>query len=167
MIQEVNEIPQPIKNPKSDKPEGYYRKLVNYDITDAYLRRLSKFELIGYDAKADYLVGVAKDEGYKVCEALVFRPAKEYAQRILKEEFDEKDIRVRTPGKFSHNPVFKVHGVTLEDGVKHVFCEIDFNAIEAFKENLVAPSRELTKEHIAMERRRKVRQNLSEAIMYD
>ena len=141
MIKSVDEIPKPNVQPRDDVPKGYYQRLLNADLRDAYLQKLDKFEIVGYDAKPDYLLQVAKGEAYNICKELIYDSAKKYVVKKLAKEFDSESIRCRLPSKFSPNPIFRFYGVTLKDGIKHIFCEIDYKAARDFKKGLLEDSR--------------------------
>lgn len=144
MIKEVNEIPKPNCKPKCDKPSGYYQELVFNDIKEAYTNKIKKFELVGYDARPDYIAQVAKSEAFNVCRELIYIPAKNHVKKKLNKEFDVAFIRCVLPTRYSGNRIIKVHGVTLKDGIKHVYCEIDFKEARIFKKELLERSRERT-----------------------
>ena len=135
MIKEVNEIPKP--NCKSSKPNIEYRSRLNRDIKKAYEAKIKMFEFTRYNVKPNYLVQAAKSETYNVCKELIYIPAKAYAIRKLRKEFPEKDIVCYIPGRYFPNQIIKIHGVTLEDGVKHVYCEIDYKAASRFKKEFL------------------------------
>ena len=144
MIKEVTEIPKPNCKPKGDKPAGYYQELVFNDIKEAYTNKIEKFELVGYDTKPDYRAQVAKSEAFNVCREFIYIPAKNYVKKKLSKEFDVAFIRCVLPTRYSPNRIIKIHGVTLKDGIKHIYCEIDFKAARAFKKELLEHSRERT-----------------------
>lgn len=144
MIKEVDSIPKPNCKPKGDVPAGYYQNLVFNDIREAYANKIKMFELVGYDTKPDYIAQVAKSEAFNVTREMVYLPAKNYVKRKLSKEFDVAFIRCILPTRYSGNRIIKVHGVTLKDGIKHVYCEIDFKEARAFKKELLERSRERT-----------------------
>lgn len=148
MIKEVAEIPKPNVTPNNDKPIGFYREALNKDISEAFDSKIAKFELVGYDAKPDYLIQAARAEAYYVCDEKIYKPAKTYVKKKLNKEFDSDYIRCVTPRKYSPNYIIRLHGVTLKDGIKHMYCEIDFKAAGDFKKQLLAESREMTKDYI-------------------
>jgi len=148
MIKEITEIPKPDVSPKNDKPVGFYREILNKDITEAFDNKIAKFELVGYDAKPDYLIQAARAEAYNVCNEKIYKPAKEYVKRKLSKEYDKSHIRCLTPRKYSPNHIIRLHGVTLKDGIKHMYCEIDFKAARNFKKELLEDSRERTEDFI-------------------
>ena len=144
MIKEVTEIPKPNCKPKGDKPAGYYQELIFNDIKEAFTYKISKFELVGYDARPDYIAQVAKAEAYNVCRELIYLPAKKYTRNKLSKEFDVAFIRSVLPTRYSPNSIIRVHGVTLKDGIKHIYCEIDFKEARAFKKKFLENAREKT-----------------------
>lgn len=154
MIRPVNEIPKPNVKPRDDVPKGYYQAKINTDLRDAYSQKLTKFEIIGYDAKPDYLLQVARSEAYNVCKELIYIPARKYVIKQLAKEFHKDSIKCSIPSKFSSNPIFKFYGVTLKDGIKHMYCEINYEYIKQYKKALLEISRERT-EHEADRRLKK------------
>lgn len=153
MIKEVNEIPKPNCKPSSEYPVGYYRELIRQDIKSAYEQKIAMCELVGYDTKPDYLAQAARDESYNVCKELVYDPAKKYVVKKLSKEFLES-IRCTTPKRYSPNHIIKIRGITLKDGIKHVYCEIDFKAAKEFKKELLKDSRDKTNAALRRERKK-------------
>lgn len=159
-ITAVTEIPKPNHEAKLDKPAGYYRPLIYNDIHSAFSEKIAKFEFIGYDTKPEYLAQLARDEAYKVCEELVYAPARKYVKKILADEFGKENVRVNTPHKFSPNSIIKIHGVTLADGVKHIYGQIDFKCAKEYKKTLIELARKDTQYHIEMEQHKAERRKL-------
>ena len=134
----VREIPKPLSKLKTGRPDNNYRERIRADIMEAYECKISKFELVGYEtASPSYIATLAREEAYTVCAKTIYPVARKAVKNILlKEEYPEDCIRVATPGRYDNNKIIKVHGVTLPDGVKHVFVEIDFNYLKGFKKEL-------------------------------
>ena len=144
MIKEVTEIPKPNCKPKDDKPTGFYHEAVFNDIKEAYTNKISKFELVGYDTRPDYIAQVAKAEAYNVCRELIYLPAKKYVRNKLSKEFDVAFIRCTVPSRYLVNSIIRIHGVTLKDGIKHIYCEIDLKEAKSFKKKFLESAREKT-----------------------
>lgn len=144
MIKEVTEIPKPDCKQKGDKPKGYYQELIYNDLAEAFKNKIPMFEIIGYDTKPDYILQSARNVAYNVTKDLVFKPANTYAKRILKKELASEYIKSYTPQKYSPIKIFTFYGVTLKDGVKHIFCTIDFNEAKKYKQVILEKARELT-----------------------
>lgn len=143
-IRVVNKIPSPVRNPKSDVPFGNYREMIHKDISDAFTQKVKYFEITGYDIKPEYMAQLAREESDKVSEELVYKPARKYVRRVLRKEFDDDVIRIDYNYIRNSSQIFQIHGVTMEDGVKHVFCEIDYKFANRYKQTLVEPSRQRT-----------------------
>jgi len=148
MIKEVTEIPKPNCKAKKTPHTQDLRKAVHEDIKHGFEQKIPIFEFIGYkNAKSEYIAQIAKEESYKVCKELVYDPAKTYVKKKLCKEFERIDIiRCSIPLKFAPNPIVRIKGVTLEDGIKHIYCEIDFKTAKAFKKQLLEDSRKRTLE---------------------
>jgi len=151
----VKEIPKPISKPKTGKPDNNYRERIRADIIEAFEDKISKFELVGYETTSpSYVATLAREEAYEVCEKIIYPVARKAVKNILlKEEFPEDCIRVATPGRYDNNKIIKVHGVTLSDGVKHVFVEIDFNYLKGFNKELKERAVKDTMERIRLKLR--------------
>lgn len=152
-IKEVTIIPKPNTKQKSDRPTGYYHDLIREDLKNAYKLKIKQFEFVGYEAKPDYIAQTARSEAYDVCRELIYMPAKKYVIRKLKDEFDERMIRCIIPGRYSPNSIIKIRGVTLEDGVKHIYCEIDYKEARKFKKVLLQDTIERTNARISREKK--------------
>lgn len=146
MIKEVTEIPKPNCQAKKTPHTQYLRKSVHEDIKQGFEQKIPIFEFIGYtNAKPEYIAQLAKEESYKVCKELVYNPARTYVTKKLSKEFERIDlIKCSLPLKYSPNPIVRIKGVTLEDGIKHVYCEIDFKTAKVFKKQLLEDSRKRT-----------------------
>lgn len=151
----IKEIPKPISKPKTGKPDNNYRERIRADIAEAYECKISKFELIGYETTSpSYVATLAREEAYEFCATTIYPVARKAVKNILlKEEFPEDCIKVATPGRYDNNKIIKVHGVTLPDGVKHVFVEIDFNYLKGFKKELKEKAVKDTMERIRQKAR--------------
>ena len=153
-IKIVKEIPKPIAKPKTGI-DNNYRGRIRADIVEAYEDKISKFELVGYETTSpSYIATLAREEAYTVCEKTIYPVARKAVRNILlKEGFPEDCIRVATPGKYDNNKIIKVHGVTLPDGVKHVFVEIDFKYLKGFNKELKERAVKDTQERIRLKLR--------------
>ena len=130
----VNEIPTPNRERKPSPVVSEYRDQIYADLETAYRMGIDKFEFVGYTAKPAYLATLAREEAYKVCYNLVYAPARKYIKRKLQKEYPkEAHIFVPLPDSLSENRIIKISAVTMEDGVKHIFGQIDFKYAKAFK----------------------------------
>lgn len=157
MIKEVTEIPKPNCQPRGTYPIGYFRQEIRKDIKYGFEQKIPIFELIGYEeAKPDYIAQAARDEAYLVCKELVYDPAKAYVKKKLAKEFGDKNlVKCITPLKYAPNYIIKIRGITLEDGIKHVYCEINFKTAKAFKKQLLEDSRKRTQDALDEEKRKR------------
>lgn len=144
MIKKVNEIPKFNNKPIVDVSPNPYRQMLRADIKEAYISGIDKFELVGYDIKPDYIYNAAKDEAFNVCREIIYVPAQQYVMKKLKKEFKKDLIKLAVPRKYSFTNTIRIRGITLADGVKHIFCEIDFDRAEKYKEILYQDSKVLT-----------------------
>lgn len=152
-IKKVTEIPRPNTKNKLEKPAGYWRPRIHKDIKKAYTEGVDKFEFTRYnrsEIKAEYLAQLAKEEAYEICEELVYKPARAYVKKTLAKELGSDNVpRIITPHRFSSNPIMKIRGVTLPDGVKHIYCEINFQYAKDYKKMLLTNTRGSNKERSA------------------
>jgi len=157
MFRIVEEIPKPNVKPRSDKPAGYYGELIYSDLSDAYSLKLKKFELFGYGARPDYIIQTAKSAAFRLIKEQVYAPAAKYVEKKLRAEFDKDQIKIVGLRRYAITPnqIIKIRGVTLEDGIKHIFCEIDYSYAKNYKKELLELSRERTKQVIEQEKKRK------------
>ncbi len=156
MIKEVIEIPKPNCKAKKTPHTQDLRKSVHEDIKQGFEQKIPIFEFIGYkNAKPEYIAQTAKEEAYKVCKELVYDPARTSVKKKLSKEFERIDsIKCLIPLKYSPNPIIRIKGVTLEDGIKHIYCEIDFKTAKAFKKQLLEDSRKRTRDALDEEKRK-------------
>lgn len=131
-IKEVSEIP---KQKKREAKGHYcdYKGAIRKDIEEAFDKKISKFEIIGYtDTTPEYVANVAKNVAHGVSSDKVYTPASEKLRKSLEGKYPSKYIVIKTPSEFDENKIIKIRTVTLSDDAKHVFVEIDYKYAKNF-----------------------------------
>ena len=135
-IKKVNEIPKPNRPKVSDKN---YKKLIYDDLTSAYNKKISMFELVD-DYNIGTLNGYLKPTIQEFTKKIVLEPLYEKVKAYFKDRYNIDVSRIQ-----AFKNILRVDGwgrfivasiVTQEDG-KHAYCKINFDYPEQLEEQVI------------------------------
>ena len=136
-IREVNKIPKSTRV-QIAQPFDYTNRIME-DLTEAYGRHLSTFELIDYDSPT-YVASYSREIATRFMKKVLYTPTainiKNRVMAALKPELGELVKYIRTPIPATAEPAIKIYGVTV-NGEKRVFVKIDYDYIEQYEDQTV------------------------------
>lgn len=134
-VKPIESMPMPRSKPVTQA------QMVRDDLKEAFEKRISQFELEGeYNYKT--LGTLVRQEIRSYFWNNVFYPARCAVKEELKNEFADMRIVVPDRGFYEDRGFAVVKTVTMEDR-PHVFVKIYFDAIDNYKDKLLADTREL------------------------
>lgn len=142
MIKALEEVPQTLQ----EKRESY-RDMIRKDITDALDNNISKFEFEG-DYNYKYLVNYAREEASRIYQRRFFRPVEIEVRKVVREMFPNETY-ICNPGWWKwekDNRMFRIKSLKGEDRT-HVYCEIDYSAVENLYDKMLAATIEAEKDY--------------------
>ena len=142
MIKVVDEIPQTLQ----EKRESY-RDMIRKDINDAVDNNITKFEFEG-DYNYKYLAQYAREEASRIYQSRWFRPTERKVVEALRQMYPiERYFSIPGWWKWEKDHrVFRIKALKGE-GRTHVYCEIDYSAVENLYDKLLAATIEAEKDY--------------------
>ena len=149
MIKALDEVPQTLQ----EKRESY-REMIRKDINEALDNHITKFEFEG-DYNYKYLSGYARDEAARIFNSRWFRPTECKVVEALRQMYpNEKYFSTPSWWKWNKNcKVFRIKALKGEDRT-HVYCEIDYSAVENLYDKMLTATIEAEKDYLKRKEKR-------------
>lgn len=142
MIKVIDEIPQTLQ----EKRESY-RDMIRKDINDAVDNNITKFEFEG-DYNYKYLAQYAREEASRIYQSRWFRPTERKVVEALRQMYPTERYFC-IPGWWKWEKDYRVFRIKTLKGEDrpHVYCEIDYSAVENLYDKLLAATIEAEKDY--------------------